>query len=88
MLGDRIADYYRVPLYIGLASVPVLALLSLYSEMSRGFGRAGMAYAPPLLIRPALFLVAAAENLCCLLDRRPADAHLFGHFRLCRRRCA
>lgn len=58
LLTGRVAEYYVVPLSIGLAAVPLLGLLILYSGLARGFGWAGLAYAPRLVIQPGLFVVA------------------------------
>jgi len=46
-------------LLVGLWLVPLLALLNLQMEMTRGTRRIGLAYMPPLLIYPALSACAA-----------------------------
>ncbi len=43
----------------GLWTIPLLALLTLQQEVARGLGRAVLAYAPPLVLRPTLILVLA-----------------------------
>jgi O-antigen/teichoic acid export membrane protein len=45
---------------LGFAMVPLLALMALQQEMVRSFRRIGLAYAPPLLLRPSLVIVGAA----------------------------
>lgn len=45
---------------MGFVMVPLLALMALQQEMVRSFRRIGLAYTPPLLLRPSLVIVGAA----------------------------
>jgi len=58
VLKGHVAGYYVAPLSIGFAAIPLLGLLLLYSGLARGFGWAGLAYAPRLVIQPGLFVIA------------------------------
>jgi O-antigen/teichoic acid export membrane protein len=53
-LGPAGAD--RVAIVLGMAAVPALALLTVQSELARGFRRVVLAYLPPLVLRPLLTL--------------------------------
>lgn len=59
-VGPRVADPFMAEaLSSGLLCVPALALISTQSEIGRSLGRIGVAYSPPLVVRP-LFILGAA----------------------------
>ncbi|AEB12562.1 flippase [Marinithermus hydrothermalis] len=53
-------------LLLGMALVPLLALVSVQREMVRGTRRIALAYAPPMVLQPVLVLVAAFLMLSSL----------------------
>jgi len=59
IVDEIIADYYRTPLRLALLCIPFLAMVALLSGVSRGFGWAGLAYVPQLILVPALILLGA-----------------------------
>ncbi|MGH9424149.1 MAG: flippase [Thermoanaerobaculia bacterium] len=61
--GDRVPHAYRIPLIIGLAGIPVTALLTLQAQIGRAFGWIAMAYSPTQIWHPLLLLLAAGVLL-------------------------
>jgi O-antigen/teichoic acid export membrane protein len=57
--GTRIPHAYRVPLIIGIAGLPVMALFTLQAQVGRAFGWIAMAYTPTQVWHPLLLLLAA-----------------------------
>jgi O-antigen/teichoic acid export membrane protein len=55
----RFYESDRTALLLGMASVPLLAIMRLQLEMARGLQRIALAYMPTLLLYPVLMLVAA-----------------------------
>jgi O-antigen/teichoic acid export membrane protein len=56
-LGDFIEPYYRLPLLIGMASVPVAALLGQMEGTARAFGTVHLAFTPNYIVRPVLIML-------------------------------
>lgn len=59
-LGSRVPSHYLQPVRVALLCVPLLGSIAFFGEVSRGFGRVGLAFVPQQLIRPGLFLGAVA----------------------------
>lgn len=55
--AEFIAPYYLIPLYIGMACVPLFALILLYTELARGFGWLALAYLPQFIGRPVFLII-------------------------------
>jgi O-antigen/teichoic acid export membrane protein len=57
ILGLRPSGVDHVSIILGMASVPVLALLTVQSELARGFRRVVLAYLPLLVLRPVFTIL-------------------------------
>ena len=53
-----LADYHETPIRVALLSIPFLAVIVLVSDLSRGFGWAGLAFAPVRLVVPGLTILS------------------------------
>ena len=71
LFGDRIDGYYLVPLYLGLFTLPMIALGDVMDGTSRAHSWAVSALSPTYLIRPVLIL---ALMMLALLIGEPATA--------------
>ena len=58
-VDSLLAEYYVMPVRLGLLCVPFLTLIAMMSGVSRGFGWVGLTYVPQLLSIPGILLVAA-----------------------------
>ena len=56
LLGDRIASYYVMPLYLAAVCVPMLAIGEIQDGLARGFNWPGLALWPTFIIRPILII--------------------------------
>jgi len=59
VVDSLLAEYYRMPVRLGLLCIPFLTLIAMMSGVSRGFGWVGLTYVPQLLSVPGILLVAA-----------------------------
>jgi O-antigen/teichoic acid export membrane protein len=59
LVESLLAEYYVLPVRLGLLCVPFLTLIAMMSGVSRGFGWVGLSYVPQLLLVPGILLVAA-----------------------------
>ena len=57
LLGDAIESYYVLPLYLGIACLPMIALSDVLSGISRANAWAISALVPVYILRPVLILV-------------------------------
>jgi O-antigen/teichoic acid export membrane protein len=57
--GDRVPTAYHAPLIIALAGLPVIALITLGSQIGRALGWVTTAYSPSQIWHPLLVLVTA-----------------------------
>jgi O-antigen/teichoic acid export membrane protein len=62
LIDPWMAEHYVQPIRVALFCVPFLTLIALVSDMSRGFGWAGLAYAPQWLLLPGLLIVGVAVH--------------------------
>jgi len=69
LLGEVLPEFYVVPTRLSLLCVPFLTLIVLLSGVSRGFGWAGLAFVPQMLLVPGLFIVGVGSF--ALLVRPP-----------------
>lgn len=71
LFGDRIDGYYLVPLYLGIFTLPMIALGDVMDGTSRAHSWAVSALSPTYLIRPILIL---ALMMLALMIGEPATA--------------
>lgn len=62
-MGGRIPEYLVAPLCVASLSIPLFAQLNLHSEMARGFGWVGLAYAPETIVRQSLMIVLVGTGI-------------------------
>ncbi len=76
LLGDRIAGYYVIPLYLAAICVPMLAIGEIQDGLARGFNWPDLALWPTFIIRPILIiaLTYAAIRLGAAPDANTAMA--------------
>lgn len=72
---EALPAHYVLPLLVGLACVPLLAINDLYVGISRGFGWTALAYTPHYVMQP-LLLVAGMALLVALGIRPTAPVAL------------
>lgn len=63
VFGSLVPVYYRVPLYIGVAVLPMIALNNIFDGTSRAHGWIVNALAPGYIVRPLLILVLVALSM-------------------------
>ncbi len=70
LLGDHIASYYVMPLYLAAICIPMLAIGEIQDGLARGFNWPDLALWPTFIIRPVLIiaLTFAAIRLGALPD--------------------
>jgi O-antigen/teichoic acid export membrane protein len=60
LAGPWLADHYLPAMRIALLCIPLLSLILLISDLSRGFGWAGLAYGPQWLMMPGLLVIGVS----------------------------
>ena len=60
VFGDKLSNYYLIPLYLGAVTLPMLALTEIQDGMSRAFSWADLSLWPTYIIRPVLILAIMA----------------------------
>ena len=56
--GDRLESYYLIPLYLGIITLPMLAIAEIQDGVSRAFNWADLSLWPTYVVRPLLIIVA------------------------------
>ena len=56
LIGDRLNSHYILPIYLGLACVPLCALSDVQDGVGRGRGWMAVGLMPPYILRPLLLL--------------------------------
>ncbi len=57
VVDSLLAEYYVMPVRLGLLCIPFLTLIAMISGVSRGFGWVGLTYVPQLLSVPGLLVI-------------------------------